>query len=134
MSHDIARPTRRLADWGGMDVFDLLGVDASGDGVAWSANPEGVNVNLVVLGAGGSIEEHRNDAIDVALIVLDGRADVLVDGTSHAVSAGAAMVVPRGATRGVRSEAGVRYLTIHRARPALSVSPQRPSRVGPSAL
>ena len=105
-------------------VVDLLSLAASGDGVAWSANPEGVNVNLVVLGPGGAIAAHRNDAVDVLVVVLDGSLDVAVDDVSVTVAAGHATVLPRGATRTLTAGAdGSRHLTVHRARP-----PMQPAR------
>ena len=106
------------------DVVDLLAVAASGDGVAWSANPDGVNVNLVVLGPGGTIATHRNDAVDVLVLVLDGLVEVDVDGDALELPAGHATVVPRGATRTLSAgAAGSRHLTVHRARP-----PMQPAR------
>lgn len=109
---------------GGPDVVDLLGLAASGDGVAWSANPDGVNVNLVVLGPGGAIAAHRNDAVDVLVLVLDGSLDIEVDGDHTELRAGHATVVPRGATRTLSGGvSGSRYLTVHRERP-----PMQPAR------
>ena len=106
------------------DVVDLLAVAASGDGVAWSANPEGVNVNLVVLEPAGSIAAHRNDAVDVLVLVLDGSLAVEVDGGRAELAAGHATVVPCGTTRTLTAGAdGSRHLTVHRARP-----PMQPAR------
>jgi quercetin dioxygenase-like cupin family protein len=106
------------------EVVDLLALPASGDGVAWSANPDGVNVNLVVLAPGGAIPAHRNDAVDVLVLVLDGTLDVEVDSGGVELRAGHATVVPRGATRTLSAGAGgSRHLTVHRERP-----PMQPAR------
>ena len=106
------------------DVVDLLAVAASGDGVAWSASPEGVNVNLVVLGPQGTIAAHRNDAVDVFVVVLAGALEVAVDDASFGVGAGQATVIRRGTTRTLTAgAAGSRHLTVHRARP-----PMQPAR------
>lgn len=105
---------------------DLLAAGASGDGVAWSSAPEGVNANLVVLAPGAGIGEHRNDEVDVLVVVLAGVATVTVDGDPHDMAAGTAGVVPRGAARAVRAgDDGARYLSIHRARGALRVGAPR---------
>ncbi|HEX6425565.1 MAG TPA: cupin domain-containing protein [Acidimicrobiales bacterium] len=108
---------------------DLLAAGASGDGVAWSAAPEGLNANLVVLAPGSGIGEHRNDEVDVLVVVLAGAATVTVDGDPHDMAAGAAGVVPRGTARSIRAGAeGARYLSIHRARGALRVGAPRAGR------
>lgn len=105
-------------------VVDLLSLPASGDGVAWSANPDGVNVNLVVLGPDGTIAAHRNDAVDVLVVVLDGSLDVAVDDASVTVASGQATVIPRGTMRTLTAGVvGSRHLTVHRARP-----PMQPAR------
>ena len=110
----------------GFAPVDLLAAGASGDGVAWSSAPEGLNANLVVLAPGSGIGEHRNDTVDVLVIVLAGAVTVTVDGATYEMAAGAAGVVPRGAARAIRAGAGgARYLSIHRARGALQVGPQR---------
>jgi quercetin dioxygenase-like cupin family protein len=109
----------------GFERVDLLAAGATGDGVAWSSAPEGLNANLVVLAPGAGIGEHRNDEVDVLVVVLAGAATVTVDGASHDMGAGTAGVVPRGAARAIRAGAeGARYLSIHRARGALQVGPQ----------
>ncbi|HEX4905773.1 MAG TPA: hypothetical protein VFU93_10000 [Acidimicrobiales bacterium] len=106
------------------DIVDLLSLAASGDGVAWSANPEGVNVNLVVLGPHGAIPTHRNDAVDVLVVVLDGSLDVAVDDACVTVAAGHATVIPCCTTRTLTAGVdGSRHLTVHRARP-----PMQPAR------
>lgn len=109
----------------GFEPVDLLAVAASGDGVAWSAGPEGVNANLVVLAPGAGIGRHRNDEVDVLVVVLDGSATVTVDGAAHDLPAGSAGVVPRRTERSIRAGAsGARYLSIHRARGALGLRPR----------
>ncbi|HEX6421616.1 MAG TPA: cupin domain-containing protein [Acidimicrobiales bacterium] len=104
---------------------DLLATEASGDGVAWSAAPEGVNANLVVLGPGAAIGRHRNDEVDVLVVVLDGSVTVTVGGSAHDVPAGSAGVVPRGSDRSIRAGAGgARYLSIHRTRGSIGLRPR----------
>jgi quercetin dioxygenase-like cupin family protein len=109
---------------------DLTAVDGDG-GVVWSVAPDGLNANLVVLGPGQAIAEHRNDELDVLVVVVAGTATVTVDGVAHELSAATALLVPRGARRSVApSAAGVRYLTVHRRRRGLDVT--RPAAAGPA--
>ncbi len=105
---------------------DLTAVAGDG-GVVWSAAPEGLNVNLVVLGPGQAIAAHRNDELDVLVVVLAGAASIAVDDVVHDVRATGALVVPRGALRSVTPSGadGVRYLTVHRRRSGLDVTRSR---------
>ena len=105
------------------EITNLLSVPASGGGVAWSANPTGVNANLVVLDARGQIAEHRNDGVDVLIAVVAGSANLTVDGEGSILGAGDACVVPRGTTRMVTAgPGGARYLTVHAARGPLQIA------------
>jgi quercetin dioxygenase-like cupin family protein len=112
----------------GFVPVDLAGLAATGDGVAWSAAPTGLNVNLVALGPGGPIGEHRNDEVDVLVVVVAGEVTVSVDDDPHHVEAGGAGVIPHGTARGITAGLdGARYLTVHQARGPLQVraTPQR---------
>jgi quercetin dioxygenase-like cupin family protein len=103
-----------------LSPVDLSQVPGAG-GVVWSASPEGLHTNLVVLDAGGTIPAHRNDAIDVLVVVLAGTGTLTVDETPVGLAPSAALLVPRGTKRAIRAGAdGLRYLTIHAARPPLS--------------
>lgn len=104
---------------------DLLAVDGA-SGVVWSASPPGFHANLVALGPGGSMPEHRNDEVDVLVVALAGSATITVDGRACALAAGSALVVPRGSTRSlVAGPGGVRYLSVHGQRRGLSIGPRR---------
>jgi quercetin dioxygenase-like cupin family protein len=108
---------------GQLEVTPLDAIDAEGDGVAWSASPEGVNVNLVVLGSHSGISLHRNDEVDVLIVVLAGGGTLLADAATHPLAAGDAVMVPRGTERALDAgPTGLRYLTIHRARGALRIT------------
>lgn len=105
--------------------IDLAAVQATGDGVAWSAGAGGLNVNLVVLGPGAVIDEHGNDEVDVLVVVVGGAVAVTVDGERHHVAGAVAGVIPRGAVRRVEAGPdGARYLSVHRARGPLGVRPR----------
>jgi quercetin dioxygenase-like cupin family protein len=94
-------------------VVDLGAVEGEG-GVVWSVSPGGFHTNLVVLGPAGSIATHRNDALDVLVVVLAGSATVTIDGVPSAVGAAGAVLVPLGSVREITAGPdGVRYLTVH---------------------
>jgi quercetin dioxygenase-like cupin family protein len=96
-----------------------------GGGVVWSASP-GFHANLVVLDPHGRIEPHRNDEVDVLVVVLDGAGRIEVDAAPVEVAAGDAVVVPSHTTRSLRAGAGgMRYLSVHAQRRGLAVGPRR---------
>ena len=100
---------------------DLGALPGSG-GVVWSASPEGVHVNLVVLAAAEAIDAHRNDAVDVLVVVLAGAVTVTVDETTFVLTDAQAVEIARGAERRIEAGAeGARYLTIHRERSGMSI-------------
>jgi quercetin dioxygenase-like cupin family protein len=95
-------------------------------GVVWSGAPSGVNVNLVVLEGGSAIGDHRNDEVDVLVVVIEGSAIVHVDDATWTLHATDALLVPKGARRSIdASDDGVRYLTIHAARAPLAIKGKR---------
>jgi quercetin dioxygenase-like cupin family protein len=99
-------------------VVDLSGLRASaGSGVLWSAPPGDLNVNLVKLRADEHIDEHRNEEVDVLVVVLSGAGEITIDDDVHQVTGQQLLVIPTGARRSIRaSEWGLEYLSIHRAR------------------
>lgn len=101
---------------------DLARVEGSG-GVVWSVSPTGFHTNLVVLEAHGSIASHRNDALDVLVVVLDGAGTAAVDGETVVLSPATAVLVPCGAVRSITAgPTGLRYLTVHAQRGPLTIS------------
>lgn len=98
-------------------VADLLA--PAGRGAAWSATSVDLNVNLVVWPSGGGVDAHVNAERDVLWVVLEGRGEVTIDGAVHAVRAGWAAVLPKGAERAVRAgPEGIRYVSAHLRRPS----------------
>ena len=102
------------------DPFQLADLLAPGGrGVAWSATSADLNVNLVVWPPGGGVDAHVNAERDVLWIVLEGAGEVTVDGAAHALGAGWAALVPKGAERVVRAgPEGIRYVSAHLRRPS----------------
>jgi len=112
-------------------VVDLLAAVQRGAarGPRWSAETTDLDVNLLVFGAGEGVAEHVNQEVDVLLVGVAGGGTVEVEGVPHAVRAGTAVLIPKGARRAIRGAgAGFAYLTCHRRR-----APLRPPtpRAGP---
>ena len=63
---------------------------------------------LVALGAGQALPDHPGPA--ACFHILDGSGTVVVDGEETPVSAGATVIVPTGATRGVRTTSKIVFL------------------------
>ena len=105
-------------------AVDLSLMEGTG-GVVWSVSPPGFHTNLVVLEPGGMIQAHRNDALDVLVVVLAGSGTAMVDEEIVELRPSIALLVPRGATRSVQAEAdadGLRYLTVHAQRAPLTIT------------
>ena len=103
-----------------MSVVHLLG--EQGRGPVWGTATGDLNATLLVWPSRHEVAEHVNAAFDVLLVVLDGGGVVSVDGAPHAVSAGDAVVLPRGTRRSIGAgDDGIRYLTVHRRRGGLEI-------------
>jgi quercetin dioxygenase-like cupin family protein len=103
-------------------AVDLAALEGDG-GVLWSASPAGLHANLVVLGSGATIGAHRNDDLDVLLVVLAGAATVTIGERPARVEATSALVIPRRAIRSITAGPdGVRYLTVHAARGPMTIA------------
>jgi quercetin dioxygenase-like cupin family protein len=91
--------------------------------VIWALEESGdLNANLVRFDAGGGVEEHVNDEVDVLFVGVAGSGTVRVDAEEHALSAGTLVFVPRGARRSTgASSDGFAYLTVHRRRGPLRI-------------
>lgn len=110
--------------------IDLRTLVGSGSGIVWNQASEDLNLNLMVLEAGGEIAEHVNAAVDVLLVPVEGQGVVAVDGSEEALHPGHIVLIPRGARRSIHAGSeGFAYLLCHRRRPGLWPQPlQRPER------
>jgi mannose-6-phosphate isomerase-like protein (cupin superfamily) len=107
-------------------VVDLLG--RSGIGPLWGMASTDLNATLLAWPAGHEVAEHVNGELDVLVVVLDGRGSATVDGETHDLAAGRALLIPRGTRRGITAdEPGLRYLSVHRRRGPLQIqtTPER---------
>jgi quercetin dioxygenase-like cupin family protein len=118
---------RRAAEERAAEVADLGSVPLDGpDGVVWALGAgHDLNANLVRLAAGGTVGDHRNDEVDVLVVVLAGGGAAVVDGEVIELVADRVVAVPQGARRGFRAgAAGLLYLTVHRQRGPLQITPR----------
>jgi quercetin dioxygenase-like cupin family protein len=108
-------------------VVDLNAVPApEGSGVLWSAPPGDLNVNLVSLQPGDTIEEHRNDDLDVLIVVLSGDGEITIDDEVHPVTGQQLVLLRAGVRRSFRAgQWRLVYLSIHRARGPAQIRPPR---------
>lgn len=109
-------------------VTDLGSVPTSGgDGVVWSLPHGGdLDANLVRLGPGAAIGEHRNDEVDVLIYVQPGSGELAQGEEVQPLSGENLALIPRGSRRSIRAgNRGLTYLSIHRRRNGLTLK-QRP--------
>jgi len=100
---------------------DLAGLAAGGNhpGARWRLDGEDLQANLVRLGRGDRIEPHRNDEVDVLVVVVLGRGELTLDGQVHQLAPMVVAHLPKGAVRAVEPVDGLLvYLSIHRHRSA----------------
>ncbi len=100
---------------------DLASLAAGGDGAGalWRLDGEDLQANLVRLRRGDRIEPHRNDEVDVLVVVVSGRGELTVDGQVHQLAPMVLAHLPKGTVRAVVAADGpLAYLSVHRRRPA----------------
>jgi quercetin dioxygenase-like cupin family protein len=99
-------------------------IAGTGIGPLWGMASDDLNATLLAWPAGHEVVEHVNADLDVLVVVLDASGTVTIDGQSYPLSAGGAILIRRGARRGIRAGAdGLRYLSIHRRRGPLQIAP-----------
>jgi mannose-6-phosphate isomerase-like protein (cupin superfamily) len=93
----------------------------------WGAASEDLNATVLVWPAGEGPAEHVNESRDVLYVVVEGSAELTVDGETTELRAGEARIVDKGARRAlVAGPDGVRYATAHLRRPGLEIKPLAP--------
>ncbi len=106
-----------------MDLYESLAAAGERVGAIWTLEQSAeLNANLVRFSAGGGVDEHINEEVDVLFVGVTGSGVVEVDGHGHPLRAGTVAFVPKGARRSTRSESGdFAYLTVHRRRGPLQI-------------
>jgi hypothetical protein len=65
------------------------------------------------------IQPHRNDAVEVLMVVVAGRGELTVDGQVHQLAPMVVAHLPKGTVGAVAAVDGpLAYLSVHRRRPA----------------
>jgi quercetin dioxygenase-like cupin family protein len=105
-----------------IETADLISIarDANQRRLAWSAQSDDLNTNLVVLAPGTAVEPHVNREVDVLIVGIDGEGYVAIDGEERSFHAGEVVLIPKGWERATRAgNAPFAYLTCHRRRAGL---------------
>jgi quercetin dioxygenase-like cupin family protein len=98
-------------------------------GPVWGTESEELNATILEWAAGEGTPEHVNAERDVAVVVLAGDGEALVDGEALPLRAGEVTVIPKGTRRRiVAGPDGIRYATVHRRRPGLQIQAGLPAR------
>lgn len=104
--------------------------DASG--AVWRLTPaeRGLDANIIHLPAGDEIARHTGPDIDVLIHVLEGTGTLETDTGEIPLTAGALVwLPPRSQRRFAAGDSGLRYFSVHRRKPGLSIS-SRPRESG----
>jgi quercetin dioxygenase-like cupin family protein len=107
---------------------DLASLAAGGNhpGALWRLDGEDLQANLVRLDRGDRIQPHRNDQVDVLVVVVVGRGELTLDGQVHQLAPMVVAHLPKGTVRAVEAVDGplayldgpLAYLSVHRRRAA----------------
>src|SRR5215218_6103595 len=100
---------------------NLASLAAGGNhpGALWRLDGEDLQANLVRLGRGDRIEPHRNDEVDVLVVVVLGRGELTLDGQVHQLAPMVVAHLPKGTVRAVEPVDGPLVdLSVHRRRSA----------------
>jgi quercetin dioxygenase-like cupin family protein len=100
---------------------DLASLAADGEqpGALWRLDGEDLQANLVRLGAGDRIQPHRNDEVDVLVVVVSGRGELTLGDQVHPLAPMGLVHVPKGTVRAIVAVDGpLAYLSVHRRRSA----------------
>ena len=101
-------------------LIDLAHLATAGNGPQWSYESVDLDLTLLSWTAGQQVAPHVNDEVDVLLIAVAGTGDVTVNAEVHRLSAGQALLIPKGAERAIQSATErFSYLSVHRRRRGL---------------
>jgi hypothetical protein len=106
------------------DVFSVSGEPDQDGGALWrlAIEQRHLDANVIALPAGRTIDTHTGPDLDVLMLVLDGAGEVVGAAGPVAVRGGSLVWLPRRSQRSiVAGPDGLRYLTVHPRRPALSI-------------
>lgn len=105
------------------------GAPTDAAGALWHLDGDGreLDANVVAVPAGGEIGRHEGADLDVLILVLDGSGELQTAGETIALRPGVMVWLPRRSERRfVGGADGVRYFTVHRRKPGLSITRATP--------
>jgi hypothetical protein len=100
---------------------DLASLAAGGNhpGALWWLDGDDLQANLVRLDQDDRIAPHRNDEVDVLVVVVLGRGELTLDGQVHQLAPMVIAHLPKGTVRAIGAVDGpLAYLSVHRRRSA----------------
>ena len=90
-------------------AIDLLGT--SGIGPLWGLASTGLNATLLARPAGHRDRRARQRGVDVLVVVLEGHGSAVIDGATHTLAAGSAILIARETRRDITAgDGGLRHL------------------------
>lgn len=96
-----------------LELFSL----SNETGPLWSTETEDLDCTFVAWNDSEGVVSHINTEVDVVMITVAGTGEVRVGDETIAVSAGQAIVIPKGVQRSVRANSGrLAYLNVHKRR------------------
>ena len=101
--------------------------DASG--AVWRLTPaeRSLDANIIRLPPRDEIARHDGPELDVLIHVIDGSGTLETEAGEIALTPGALVwLPPRSPRRFVAGAGGLRYFSVHRRKPGLSISPHPP--------
>lgn len=108
-----------------------LAAAAQGSGAIWKLEPEqrDLDANIIALGPGEQIGEHRGPDLDVLIHVFSGSGVLHTETGSVPLAVGDVLYLPaRSRRRFVAADAGLRYFSVHQRKKTLGLMPTlRPS-------
>ncbi len=108
-------------------IDDLLAAAASDErGALWQLAEPGreLDANLVRLPPGAEVGEHQEDVLDVLLVVREGGGSLRAGALDLVLGPGVVLWLPRTSRRALAAGPdGLTYLTVHRRRPGLAITP-----------
>lgn len=105
-----------------METINLLALctDAIKDGPQWAQESDDLDVTLLSWSQGHRIEPYVNNEVDNLLVGVEGHGVITMDGKPHELRAGVALLIPKGAERGIESTSEkFCYLSVHKRRRGL---------------
>jgi hypothetical protein len=89
---------------------------------------EDLQANLIRLDQGDRIQPHRNDEVEVLVVVVSGRGELTLDGQVYQLAPMVVAHLPKGTVRAIEAVDGpLAYLSVHRRRSAGLQVDGRPS-------